>query len=146
MMKFAACHSSDRPRTGVGEGLLPCSPGVKLAWVALRARGPGLFNEGHMDLKRKARERQIAEEIANEIYHELGPVAPEALALAKNSDIVCKVFSDAFDRHRITNEASAARILKHVPKILAGLNESFANLNQKLDAAIQQQRAEGSIS
>jgi hypothetical protein len=91
-----------------------------------------------INLKRRARERAIASEIANELHRALGPMPPEALA-EKNDDI-CKVFADAFDRHHVVSEASGERILAHVPKVLAGLNQSFADLNRKLDAAMRQPR------
>jgi hypothetical protein len=89
-----------------------------------------------MDIKRRARERAIAAEIAGEIHRVMGPTMPEAL-VGENRDIVCGVFADAFDRHGIVTEASGARILGYVPKVLAGLNQSFADLNRKLDAAVR---------
>jgi hypothetical protein len=56
---------------------------------------------------------------------------PEALA-----DVVCRVFTDVFDRHRIVDESAAARILARVPKELAVLNLQFAELNLQLDVAV----------
>jgi hypothetical protein len=91
------------------------------------------------NLKRRKREQAIAAEIANELHRALGPIMPEALA--KNSDVVCAVFGRVFDRHHVVSEASGARILEYVPKILAGMNQSFADLNRKLDAAIRQPMA-----
>jgi hypothetical protein len=81
------------------------------------------------------REHRIAEEIASELHLTLGPTLPEALA-GENRDIVCRVFGDAFDRHGIVDEASAARILARVPKELAARNLQFAELNRKLDVAV----------
>jgi hypothetical protein len=91
-----------------------------------------------MDIKRRAKERRIAELIALELNRVLGPVLPEMLAV--RNDTVCGIFSAAFDSHRVVDEASAERILHFVPAYLATLNESFATLNAKLDAAIRQQR------
>jgi hypothetical protein len=84
------------------------------------------------------RERRIAEEIANELHRALGPIMPEDLG--ENSEVVERVFGDAFDRHHVVSEASGARVLGYVPAELARLNQSFADLNQKLDAAIRQPR------
>jgi hypothetical protein len=89
---------------------------------------------GVMDIKRRVRERRIAEEIAHELHRALGAIRPEALA--ENRDIVCGIFADAFDRHGVAAEAAGARILKFVPKALAELNQSFAELQCRLDAAI----------
>jgi hypothetical protein len=94
-----------------------------------------------MDIKRKAREHAIAAEIADELHNALGPVMmPEALT-AKNGDIVRETFGRVFDRHHVVSEAVAARILKHVPKVLAAHNAKFAELHCRLDAAVRQQRA-----
>jgi hypothetical protein len=81
------------------------------------------------------RERRIAEEIASELHRVLGPTMPEVLAA--KSDVVCGIFADAFDRHHVNSEVSGERILAHVPRVLAALNESFAALNAKLDAAVR---------
>jgi len=89
-----------------------------------------------MDLKRRKKEQAVAAEIADEIHRQLGPTRPEALG--ENREIVCGIFADAFDRHQVVSEASGARILGYVPKILAGLNQSFADLHRKLDAAVRQ--------
>ena len=96
-----------------------------------------------MDIRLRARERRIAEEIARELHRALGPHAPEALA--ENSDVVCGIFSAAFDEHRVVSESSGARILAYVPAELARLNQSFADLNLKLDAAIRS-RSRGSFA
>ncbi len=85
-----------------------------------------------------ARERRVAEEIASELHRVLGPTMPEALA--EKSDVVCGIFADAFDRHGIVDESVGARILGHVPKFLATMNQSLADLNAKIDAAIRQPR------
>jgi hypothetical protein len=88
-----------------------------------------------VNLRRRARERAIASEIANELYRELGPILPEMLA-TKNA-VIHKVFADAFDFHSVTDEPSAGRILAHVPKALAGHNLKFAELQRRLDAAVR---------
>jgi hypothetical protein len=84
------------------------------------------------------RERRIAEEIASELHRVLGPIMPESLA--EHRDVVCEVFDRLFDRHGIVAEAAGARILAHVPKVLARLNQSFAELNRRLDAAVRMPR------
>jgi hypothetical protein len=81
------------------------------------------------------RERQIAEEIANELHRVFGPIMPEALA--EKNDAICKIFADAFDRYHVVSEASGARILAYVPKVLADLNLKFAELDRQLDAAVR---------
>ena len=91
------------------------------------------------DLKSRKREKAIANEIANELHRALGPIMPEALA--KNSDVVCKVFGEAFDRNRIVDESAGARILSYVPKILAGMNFKFVETNRQLDVAVRQPMA-----
>jgi hypothetical protein len=88
-----------------------------------------------VNLKRRARERGIAEAVARELHRMLGPHSPESLA--ENSDVVCDTFSRVFDRHGIVNESSGARILGYVPKYLAALNQDFDALNRKLDAAMR---------
>lgn len=95
----------------------------------------GLLMGCLMDFNQRARERRIAEEIADAI-HRSGPTLPENL----NRESVCGIFADAFDRHGIVAEDAGARILSYVPKVLAGLNQSFADLNRKLDAAIRQRK------
>src|ERR1019366_8789888 len=87
-----------------------------------------------MDLKRRKKEQAVAAEIANEIHRQLGPVMPEALAV--KNDVICKVFGDAFDRHGIT-ESAAERILHYVPKELAAMNNKFAELQRRVDAAVR---------
>ena len=89
-----------------------------------------------MDLRRRTRERQIAEGIAAELHRVMGPILPEMLA-TKNA-VIHKVFADAFDFYSVTDEPSAGRILAHVPKALAGLNLKFAELQRRLDAAMRQ--------
>jgi hypothetical protein len=84
----------------------------------------------------RARERRIAEEIAEELHRALGPIMPQDLG--ENGDTVRRLFGDAFDRHGIINETVAARILARVPKKLAELNLKFAELNRRLDAAVRQ--------
>jgi hypothetical protein len=88
-----------------------------------------------MDFKRRKHERAVAAEIANEIHRALGPAMPE---VGENRDTVCRIFADAFDRHQVVSEASGERILKCVPKILAGLYQNYAELNSRLDAAVRQ--------
>jgi hypothetical protein len=88
-----------------------------------------------MDFRQRARERAIADEIANELHRVLGPLNPEDLE--KNSATVGEVFGRVFDRHGIIDEAPAAQILARVPKELAALNLPFADLNRKLDSAIR---------
>jgi hypothetical protein len=88
-----------------------------------------------LNFKRRSRERAIASEIANELYHALGPAMPEALA--ENRDVVCETFARVFDRHGIVTEASGSRILAYVPKVLADLNLKFAELKSRLDAAVR---------
>jgi hypothetical protein len=87
---------------------------------------------------RARRERQIAEEIAHEIQRRvLGPtMRPEDLV--GQNETVCGVFADFFDRHQVVSEESGARILAHVPKVLAKLNFEFAERNRRLDAATRQ--------
>jgi hypothetical protein len=69
-------------------------------------------------MNRKARDRKIAEEIADELAKALGStVTPEALA--GRDDIVCAAFERVFDAHGIVNEFAGANVLKCVPKILA---------------------------
>jgi hypothetical protein len=86
------------------------------------------------NLKRRKSERAVAAEIANELHRTLSPTRPEALA--EKSDVICKVFGDAFDRHGIT-ESAAERVLSYVPAILADMNLKFAEMNRRLDAAIR---------
>jgi hypothetical protein len=88
-----------------------------------------------VSLKRRSRERSIAEDLARELHRLLGPHAPEALA--ENSDVVCDAFSRIFDQHGIVNESSGARILGYVPKVLAQLNFKHAELHRQIDAAIR---------
>jgi hypothetical protein len=88
-----------------------------------------------MDIKRRARERAIAAEIAHELHRALGPTMPEALG--ENRDIVCGIFADAFDRHQVVSEASGERILAYVPLELAERHRKFAELHRQLDAAVR---------
>jgi len=87
------------------------------------------------NLKRRKREQAIANEIAHELHRALGTIMPSALA--QNSDVVCKVFGEAFDRNRIVDESAGARILAYVPKELAARNLQFAELNRQLAAAVR---------
>ena len=76
-----------------------------------------------VNLRRRARERAIAAEIANELALSpamQGGLTPEALS--DNSSLVCEVFGRVFDRHQIVDEGAAERILGYVPKVLAGLS------------------------
>ena len=86
------------------------------------------------NLKRRKHEQAVAAEIAHELHRALGPAMPE---VGENRDTVCRIFADAFDRHQVVSEASGERILKCVPKILAGLYQSHADLDRKLDAAMR---------
>jgi hypothetical protein len=98
------------------------------------------------NLRRRARERQIAEEIASELRRAFGgPIMPEALG-GGNRDIVCEVFGRVFDSHQILSESAAARILAHVPRYLAAQNQGFADLNLKLDAAIRHRQPARSLT
>jgi hypothetical protein len=89
-----------------------------------------------MDFNQRARERRIANEIAHEIHRVMGPTLPEAL-VGENSDVVCGIFADAFDRWHVVSEVSGERILAHVPKVLAELNLEFAERNCRLAAAMR---------
>jgi hypothetical protein len=89
-----------------------------------------------MDFKRRKHEQAVASAIAHELHRVMGPILPEMLAT--RNDIVCGVFSKAFDQYKIFDEAVAARILKFVPKRLAELNLKFADFNRQLSAAIRQ--------
>jgi hypothetical protein len=91
-----------------------------------------------MDFKRRKLEHAIASEIAHELHRVMGPILPEMLAT--RNDIVCGVFSRAFDQYKIFDEAVAVRILKFVPKRLAELNLKFAEFNRQFDAAIRHPR------
>jgi hypothetical protein len=93
-----------------------------------------------MDLKRRKYEQAVAAEIAHELHRALGPAMPE---VGENRDTVCRIFADAFDRHQVVSEASGERILKCVPKILAGLYQSYYELNRRLDAAVRPPRMIG---
>jgi hypothetical protein len=97
-----------------------------------------------MDFNRRTRERAIASEIAHELHRALGAIRPEEL-VGENRDVVEKVFGTAFDRHGVTAEAVAARILKFVPKRLAELNLKFADFNRQLDAAIRHRQPASSL-
>jgi hypothetical protein len=89
-----------------------------------------------MDFKQRLRERRIASEIAHEIHRVSGPTLPENL----DRDVVCGIFADFFDRHKIVDESAGARILAHTPKVLAKLNLEFAERNCRLDAAMRQRK------
>src|ERR1035437_2911877 len=98
-----------------------------------------------VNLRRRARERAIAAEIANELA--LSPAMQGGLTpepLSDNSSLVCEVFGRVCDRHQVVTEDAGARILEYVPKVLAKLNLKFADLNRQLDAAIRQTRTIGS--
>jgi hypothetical protein len=84
---------------------------------------------------RVKRERRIAEEIANELHRALGPIMPEDLG--ENSEVVERVFGDAFDRHHVVSESAGARVLGYVPAELARLNFKYAELQLRLDAAMR---------
>jgi hypothetical protein len=88
-----------------------------------------------MDFKRRKFEQSVASEIAHEIYRTLGPTMPEALAV--KSDVICRVFGEAFDRHGVVTESAAERILSFVPAELAALNFRFADFNRQLTVAIR---------
>ena len=88
-----------------------------------------------MDIRQMTRERRIAREIADELYRAIGPTMPETLG--DHGDLVREIFGKVFDRHGIANEATAARILAKVPKLLADLNLQFADLHRRLDAAVK---------
>ena len=87
------------------------------------------------NLKRRKFEQAIASEIAHELTRALGPIAPETLAI--KSDTVCRIFSDALDRNGVVDESAAERVLAFVPGMLAGMNQTFAELNRRLDAAVR---------
>jgi hypothetical protein len=97
---------------------------------------------GEANLKRK-RERAIASEVANELFRVLGAIRPEEL-VGENRDVVERIFGHAFDRHGVVAEASGARILEFVPKVLASLNLKYAEFNRQIDAAIRHQQPAGS--
>jgi hypothetical protein len=86
------------------------------------------------NLKRRAFEQAVAADVAAELFRALGPGIP----IADHSETVCRVFGAGLDRHQITTEAAAARILGFVPKYLADLNRQRAEFNRQLDAAIRQ--------
>jgi hypothetical protein len=87
------------------------------------------------NLKRRARERGIAEDLARELHRLLGPHSPQALA--EHSDVVCETFARIFDQHGVVAESSGARILSFVPAELARLNFKYAELDRQLTAAIR---------
>jgi hypothetical protein len=69
-------------------------------------------------MNRRARDRRIAEEFADELTKALGaPVKPEMLAA--HGEIVCKIFGDVLDAHGIREEAAAACVLRCIPRVLA---------------------------
>jgi hypothetical protein len=92
-------------------------------------------------MNRKARDRRVAEEVANGLHDALGPgllhqigggvVTPEALP-EEIRDKIDEVFSRVYDAHGIVNKFAGANILKCVPRALAK-----AELNRQLNAAMQ---------
>jgi hypothetical protein len=88
-----------------------------------------------MDFLRRAKERRISEEIAAEINRQLGPIPPETLA--ERNELICAIFGAALDRHKIVNEAIAARVMAFVPQFLADQHRKFAELDRKLGAAMR---------
>jgi hypothetical protein len=69
-------------------------------------------------MNRRARDRRIAQEFADELSKALGgPVPPEALTA--NGEIVCEIFGRVLDRHQIVTESAAACVLRCVPRVLA---------------------------
>jgi hypothetical protein len=93
------------------------------------------------NVKRRTFEQAVALQIAQELTRTLGPVQPDMLA--GKSDVICRVFGEALDRNQIADESAAERVLLFVPKFLADMNQGFAVLNRKLDAAIRQPRMIG---
>jgi hypothetical protein len=79
-------------------------------------------------------ERTIASEVSHELTRLLGALAPEALMT--NQTVVEETFTRVFDRHGVTNESSAVRILGRASKALAR-NFKFAERNRRLDAAMR---------
>jgi hypothetical protein len=90
-----------------------------------------------LNFKRRARERRIAAEIANELYHALRPAmdkGPDAETLmAENRGLVAHIFGIACERHQLATEAAAARVLAYVPSVLAEMNRRFEDLNKKFE-------------
>jgi hypothetical protein len=91
-----------------------------------------------MDLnpRRRTFEQAVALQIAQELTRALGPIMPEALAVA--NETVCAIFGNVLDQNRITDEAAAERILHFVPPFLADLNRGRAELDARLAAAISE--------
>jgi hypothetical protein len=94
------------------------------------------------NLRRRTFEGAVALQIAQELTRTLGPVLQPEMLAVKN-DVICRVFGEALDRNQIVDESAAERVLLFVPKFLADMNQSFAVLNRKLDAAIRQPRMIG---
>ena len=99
-------------------------------------------------MNRKARDRRVAEEIADELAKALGGPALTAIARSRipsealteeTRDTVGEVFGRIFDQRGIVTEAAAANILMCVPRILAK-NFKAAERNRQLDAAMPQRK------
>jgi phage gpG-like protein len=81
-------------------------------------------------MNRKARDRRVAQEFADELTKALGGPAMPPEALTANRETVGEIFGRVLDRHQIVNEAAAACVLACVPRVLAK-NFKSAELNRR---------------
>ena len=98
-----------------------------------------------LNFKRRACERAIAAEVADELYEALrpamdaaGPFADASKFMEENRGLIAHIFGLACERHQLTSEAEAARVLGFVPPVLADLRRRFDQLNRQVDAAVKQ--------
>jgi hypothetical protein len=93
-----------------------------------------------LNFKRRARERRIAAEIANELYAALKPTMDARVHSAQslidqNRGLIAHLFGLACERHQIATHAAAARVFGYLPSVLADLTRRVDHLNQQFVAA-----------
>lgn len=84
-----------------------------------------------VNLTRRKFEQSVAADVAEQLFCALGPGIP----IEDRRETVCRVFGEGLDRHNISTEAAAARILHFIPAKLADINRRHDELQRRLDAA-----------
>ena len=91
-----------------------------------------------LNFKRRARERRIAAEVANELYQALkpaidaaGPAADAKKLMDENRGLMAHIFGLACDRHDVATEAEGARIFSYIKPALADLQRRFDHVNRQ---------------
>jgi hypothetical protein len=92
-----------------------------------------------LNFKRRARERRIAAEVANELFHALRPAmnagADAQTLIDENRGLIAHIFGMACDRHQLATEAEATRVFAYIQPALADLARRAAHLSRQIESA-----------